>query len=68
MKYVLNVFMLQFKRVSIRKENEMETDDAHERRLAQALLAIALFLDYFDFCTFYNYILNPFLICPSIDQ
>jgi hypothetical protein len=31
-----------------RKENEMETDDAHERRLTQVLLALALFLDYFD--------------------
>ena len=26
----------------------METDDAHERRLAQALLALALFLNYFE--------------------
>ncbi|UJR36748.1 hypothetical protein I4U23_029463 [Adineta vaga] len=29
-----------------KKENEMETDDAHERRLAQVLLALALFLNY----------------------
>ena len=26
----------------------METDDAHERRLTQVLLALALFLNYFD--------------------
>jgi hypothetical protein len=26
----------------------METDDAHERRLTQALLALALFLNYFE--------------------
>lgn len=26
----------------------METDDAHERRLTQVLLALALFLSYFD--------------------
>ena len=31
-----------------RKENEMETDDAHERRLTQVLLALALFLNYFE--------------------
>ncbi|CAF3531422.1 unnamed protein product [Adineta steineri] len=31
-----------------KKENEMETDDAHERRLAQVLLALALFLNYFE--------------------
>lgn len=34
--------------VLCRKENEMETDDAHERRLTQVLLALALFLNYFD--------------------
>ena len=33
---------------SSRKENEMETDDAHERRLTQVLLALALFLNYFE--------------------
>jgi hypothetical protein len=26
----------------------METDDAHERRLTQVLLALALFLNYFE--------------------
>lgn len=26
----------------------METDDAHERRLTQVLLALALFVNYFD--------------------
>lgn len=26
----------------------METDDAHERRLTQSLLALALFVDYFE--------------------
>ncbi|CAF0848180.1 unnamed protein product [Rotaria sordida] len=31
-----------------RKENEMETDDAHERRLTQVLLALALFLNYLE--------------------
>jgi hypothetical protein len=31
-----------------KKENEMETDDAHERRLTQVLLALALFLNYFE--------------------
>ncbi len=32
----------------LRKENEMETDDAHERRLTQVLLALALFLNYLE--------------------
>ncbi|CAF3912073.1 unnamed protein product [Rotaria magnacalcarata] len=31
-----------------KKENEMETDDAHERRLTQVLLALGLFLNYFE--------------------
>ncbi|CAF0922372.1 unnamed protein product [Adineta ricciae] len=31
-----------------KKENEMETDDAHERRLTQVLLALALFLNYLE--------------------
>ncbi|CAF4483316.1 unnamed protein product [Rotaria sp. Silwood2] len=31
-----------------RKENEMETDDAHERRLTQVILALALFLNYLE--------------------
>ena len=38
----------RWRNTSSRKENEMETDDAHERRLTQALLALALFLNYFE--------------------
>jgi hypothetical protein len=34
--------------ILFRKEHEMETDDAHERRLTQVLLALALFLNYFE--------------------
>ncbi|CAF1230108.1 unnamed protein product [Didymodactylos carnosus] len=31
-----------------KKQNELETDDSHERRLTQSLLALSLFLNYFD--------------------
>ena len=40
--------MIGLKRMDCRKEDEMETDDAHERRLTQVLLALALFLNYFE--------------------
>lgn len=40
--------MIGLKRMNCRKEDEMETDDAHERRLTQVLLALALFLNYFE--------------------